>query len=190
MAIVKYLIIFSLIFSSQLMATEEPEFTLILKDNHFEIREYAPRIMAQVSTSGDFDEASSGGFKVLADYIFGENIIKDRAEKISMTAPVLAEKNNNEWLISFVMPRKYSMETLPKPISLDVRLTEAPKEKFAVIVFSGLVRESNYNEKFQLLNEFIKDKGLISLEVLQVARYNPPWTLPFFRWNELLIKIQ
>ena len=190
MAIVKYLIIFSLIFSSQLMATEEPEFTLILKDNHFEIREYAPRIMAQVSTSGDFDEASSGGFKVLADYIFGENIIKDRAEKISMTAPVLAEKNNNEWLISFVMPRKYSMETLPKPISLDVRLTEAPKEKFAVIVFSGLVRESNYNEKFQLLNEFIKDKGLIYLEVLQVARYNPPWTLPFFRRNELLIKIQ
>jgi len=187
------------------MATEEPVFSLIYKENNFEVREYAPRIIAQVKIIGNFDEASSAGFRSLADFIFGNNSINNESEKISMTAPVvaeptsekipmttpvLAEEKNNEWLISFVMPKEYSFKTLPKPNNSEVTLTTLPKEKFAVIIFSGLVRESSYDEKVKLLNNFIEKQDLKTSGSVQIARYNPPWTLPFFRRNELMIKVR
>lgn len=205
MTTVKIFTLFFTLFSVQLMATEEAEFTLIHKENNFEIREYSPRIIAQVSVSGNFNDSSSAGFKSLADYIFGNNVINDKSqkiamtapvvaeptsEKITMTAPVLAEGKNSEWLISFVMPKEYSMESLPKPNNSAVVLIERPKEKYAVVVFSGLVRESSYNEKATLLNEFVKIQGLSSVGSLLIARYNPPWTLPFFRRNELMVKVR
>ena len=205
MTTVKIFTLFFTLFSVQLMATEEAEFTLIHKENNFEIREYSPRIIAQVSVSGNFNDSSSAGFKSLADYIFGNNVINDKSqkiamtapvvaeptsEKITMTAPVLAEGKNSEWLISFVMPKEYSMESLPKPNNSAVILIERPKEKYAVVVFSGLVRESSYNEKATLLNEFVKIQGLSSVGSLLIARYNPPWTLPFFRRNELMVKVR
>ena len=205
MTTVKIFTLFFTLFSVQLMATEEAEFTLIHKENNFEIREYSPRIIAQVSVSGNFNDSSSAGFKSLADYIFGNNVINDKSQKIAMTAPVvaeptsekititapvLAEGKNSEWLISFVMPKEYSMESLPKPNNSAVVLIERPKEKYAVVVFSGLVRESSYNEKATLLNEFVKIQGLSSVGSLLIARYNPPWTLPFFRRNELMVKVR
>jgi len=205
MTTVKIFTLFFTLFSVQLMATEEAEFTLIHKENNFEIREYSPRIIAQVSVSGNFNDASSAGFKSLADYIFGNNVINDKSqkiamtapvvaeptsEKIAMTAPVLAEGKNNEWLISFVMPKEYSMETLPKPNNTAVKLIVQPKERYAVVVFSGLVRESSYDEKASLLDRFVKTQGLSSVGSLLIARYNPPWTLPFFRRNELMVKVR
>ena len=205
MSILKFFSLFLIFFTLQLMATEEPEFSLIYKENNFEIREYAPRIIAQVKKTGDFGEASGTGFRSLADFIFGNNTIDNESEKISMTAPViteptsekipmttpiLAEEKNNQWLISFVMPKEYSLKTIPKPNNSEVKLMTLPKEKFAVIVFSGLVRESSYNEKIILLNNFIKKQKLETSGSVQIARYNPPWTLPFFRRNELMIKIR
>ena len=205
MIILKFSFTFLLFFSQQLMATEEPDFTLIYKEKSFEIREYAPRIIAQVKINGNFDEASSTGFRSLADFIFGNNLINNKSKKISMTAPViaeptskkipmiapvLAEEEENQWFISFVMPKEYSLQTLPKPNNSEITLTNLPKEKFAVIIFSGLVRESSYDEKIILLNNFIKKQKLKTLGSVQIARYNPPWTLPFFRRNELMIKVR
>ena len=204
MPILKFSYLFLIFFSLQIMATEEPEFSLLYKESNFEIREYSPRIIAQVKISGSFDEASGAGFRSLADFIFGNNLINNESEKISMTAPVitepiseiipmttpvLAEEKNNQWLISFVMPKEYSLKTLPKPNNSEIMLTILPKEKFAVIVFSGLVRESSYDEKVKLLNNFIKNQKLKTSGSVQIARYNPPWTLPFFRRNELMVKV-
>jgi len=205
MSFIKFSLPFLIFFSLNLMATEEPEFSIIYKKDNFEIREYAPKIIAQIKISGNFDEASSKGFRGLADFIFGNNLINNESEKISMTAPVVAEpasreapminpvlakEKKNQWLISFVMPKEYSLKTIPKPNNSEVKLMTLPKEKFAVIVFSGLVRESSYNEKIILLNNFIKKQKLETSGSVQIARYNPPWTLPFFRRNELMIKIR
>jgi hypothetical protein len=151
-------LIFFIIYSNSIMATDEPDFKTILKDGKIEIREYAPKIIAQVEVFGDFDEASSKGFKVLADYIFGNNTSTDGnsriemtapvemeplSQKINMTKPVLTEGNDNTWIVSFIMPNEFTLETLPKPNNKDIK----------------------------------------------IARYNPPWTLPFFRRNELMIKV-
>jgi hypothetical protein len=189
----------------RVMATEEPEFTLISQENAIEVREYKPKIIARVEVEGDFDDASSKGFKLLADYIFGNNLLNGESQKISMTAPVemtpLAEdivmtsaimkgEANHKWQVNFVMPKEYKLDSLPRPNNEQVKIIEIPKEKYAVIVFSGLVRDSSYTEKAQLLNDFIMTNNMTQLEAIKIARYNPPWTLPFFRRNELMAKIK
>ena len=201
---ISYLLFIFILISNSLMATDEPEFKLILKEDKFEIREYAPKIIAQVEIFGDFDDASSKGFKILADFIFGNNTSNDGSSKIEMTAPVemeplsqkinmtkpvLAEGSDNNWIVSFIMPNEFTLETLPKPNNKSIKILSLPKEKYAVIVFSGLVRESSYYEKETLLNQFIEEKKLKTSGEIKIARYNPPWTLPFFRRNELMIKV-
>ncbi len=204
MKIKKIIILTIIFFSSNLMATEEPEFELILKKENFEIRQYKPKILAQVKILGNFEDASSKGFRVLADYIFGNNLSTDGSSKINMTAPVvleptsavmdmtapvLTEGENNEWIVSFAMPKEYSLNTLPKPNNKDIKIISLPLERYATIIFSGLIRESNYDEQIKLLKTFISNKKLVTVGKVQIARYNPPWTLPFFRRNELMIRI-
>ena len=201
---ISYLLIFFILISNSIMATDEPDFNLILKEDRFEIREYAPKIIAQIEVFGDFDQASSKGFKILADYIFGNNKSKDGnsriemtapvemeplPQKIDMTRPVLTEGNDNTWIVSFIMPNEFTLETLPEPNDKNIKISSIPKERYAVIVFSGLVRESSYQEKETLLNQFIEEKKLKTSGEIKIARYNPPWTLPFFRRNELMIKV-
>ena len=193
-----------LVFLNSSMAADEPEFNLAFKDNNLEIREYEPKVIAQISVIGDFDEASSKGFKVLANYIFGNNngaggslkidmtapvVMQPLSELIDMTAPVITEGENTKWKVSFIMPKKYTLNTLPKPNDKNIKIFSLPAEKYAVIAFSGLVRELSYNKQAKLLYNFIKNKNLTTLGPLQIARYNPPWTLPFFRRNELMIRI-
>ena len=197
-------LIFFIFLSNSLMATEEPDFKLLLKEDKFEIREYAPKIIAQVKVYGDFDNASSKGFKILADYIFGNNESVDGnsriemtapvemetvSQKIDMTTPIVTEDNDNTWFVSFIMPDKFTLATLPMPNDKQIKIISLPKEKYAVIVFSGLIRESSYQEKENLLNKYIKEKNLKTSGEIKIARYNPPWTLPFFRRNELMIKV-
>ena len=204
----KYLFLASFIFINNFfntaMATEEPEFKLISEEGEFQIREYEPKIIAQVEVEGDFDEASSRGFKLLADYIFGNNLLDGASKKISMTTPVemspLAEnllmtssvmddQINNKWSINFVMPQEFSLDTLPKPNNSQVNIIEVPKEKYAVIVFSGLVRDTSYAEKAELLSNYLEENSFKQQGAIKIARYNPPWTLPFFRRNELMVRI-
>jgi effector-binding domain-containing protein len=196
--------IFTNIFYNPVMATEEPDFKIISEEGDFQIREYDPKIISQVEVVGDFEEASSKGFKLLADYIFGNNLLDGVSKKISMTTPVemspladnllmtssiMDNQINNKWSINFVMPQEYSLDTLPKPNNSQVKIIKVPKEKYAVIVFSGLVRESSYAEKVKLLSNYLEENGLKQQSAIKIARYNPPWTLPFFRRNELMVRI-
>ena len=195
--------IFLFLMSFSVLAIEEPEFTSIEKKGTFEIREYQPKLIAQVLVTGTFDTASNKGFRLLADFIFGNNktnegskkiemtapvITHDASEKIEMTAPVISEETERGWYISFNMPKQYSRETLPAPNNLEVKIIDVPTEKFAVISFSGLVREKKYTEMLNLLNEEMKKRNLDPKGSVILARYNPPWTLPFLRRNELMLR--
>jgi len=185
------------------MAIEEPEFISIEKKDAFEVREYQPKLIAQVLVNGTFDSASSKGFRLLADFIFGNNktnegskkidmtapvVTRDASEKIEMTAPVVSEETERGWYISFNMPKQYSKDTLPVPNNPEVKIIDVPSEKFAVITFSGLVREKKYAEMLNLLNEEMKKRNIEPKGPAILARYNPPWTLPFLRRNELMIR--
>ncbi len=198
-----FTIVLLFITSFSAMAIEEPEFISIEKKDAFEIREYQPKLIAQVLVNGTFDSASSKGFRLLADFIFGNNktnegskkiemtapvVTRDASEKIEMTAPVISEETEKGWYVSFNMPKQYTKETLPVPNNSEVKIIEIPAEKFAVISFSGLVREKKYAEMLSLLNEEMKKRNLDPKGPVILARYNPPWTLPFLRRNELMFR--
>ena len=198
-----YIASFLFLMSFTVMAIEEPEFISIEKKDAFEIREYKSKLIAQVLVSGTFDSASNKGFRLLADFIFGNNktnegskkiemtapvITREASEKIEMTAPVISEETERGWYISFNMPKEYTKETLPIPNNSEVKIIEVPSEKFAVITFSGLVRDKKYVEMLNLLNEEMKKRNLEAKGPPVLARYNPPWTLPFLRRNELMLR--
>jgi len=191
------------------MATEEPKFSIIEKSEPFELRTYAPQLIAEVKVEGDLDAASSQGFRLIAAFIFGQNQV---SEKISMTVPVTIEtaqstkiamtvpvgieaskdsvRGVNQWVFSFVMPSEYTMATLPKPLNPLVTIRELPAQKRAAITFSGFYNEAKVLEKTKALEEWIKSKQWQVVGNSQFARYNPPWSIPFMRRNEILITVR
>jgi hypothetical protein len=183
------------------MAIEEPSYRVTEKAEPFEIREYSPLIVAQVEVPGDLSEASSAGFRLIANYIFGNNIaVRDGGlttaepapEKIAMTVPVIAEGKGDQktWLIQFVMPKQYTMDTLPKPNNPQVKLVPIGPQKLAVIRFTGFVGDDKVQEKTAELMAWIKSRNALPLGNPRLARYNPPWSIPWMRRNEILIPIQ
>jgi len=179
---------------------EQPDYKLITSDENVEIRDYSPMILAEVEVSGERKQAIGEGFKILADYIFGNNtsnikmemtapVTNELSEKMTMTAPVMQEQHMDKWKVRFVMPKKYSPETLPKPNSKDVVLIYLPARRFAVIRFSGLANDKNIKQHTEELETYISAEKLKSIGEPILAFYNPPWTPPFLRRNEVMIEI-
>jgi hypothetical protein len=198
-------ILMTLIFAGTVMAIEEPQFTVLEKTPPFELRAYAPMILAEVQVEGDLDEASSQGFRLIAAYIFGQNQVSEKiamtapvaveeqlpkSAKIAMTAPVNIESNAGKWTVSFVMPSEYTLESLPKPLNPKVQIRQIPAVKRAVISFSGFYNENKVAEKTLELEQWMKTRNLQPISAPKFARYNPPWTLPFFRRNEIMIDVR
>lgn len=117
-------------------------------------------------------------------------VIQQSGEKIAMTAPVTQQSANRKWKVRFVMPSAYTLSTLPTPRSEEVKLKEIPTTRYAAIRFSGTAGPESLKKKTQALEQFIERQHFTPLEASTYAFYNPPWTLPFLRRNEVLIKIQ
>lgn len=224
--IVAGLCVFTLnLMSVNVMAIEEPAYSITEKDGDIELRQYAPMIVAEVLVEGPSDKASSKGFRLIAGYIFGDNTTrlsideassetpaKNQSEKISMTAPVTQTRDKSEvsekismtapvtiqsnsaqsesenWRVHFVMPSQYTMQSLPKPNNDRVKLRQVPEQSYASIRFSGLAGEAKVAKKTQELIAWLNKKGFQAQGEPELARYNPPWTLPFMRRNEVLIR--
>jgi hypothetical protein len=197
---------------------EEPKYTLISQKNGYEIREYGDYILAETTISGaeNRHEASRKGFSIIAGYIFGDNIKKDKismtvpvnteestSEKIAMTAPVNTEKiemtmpvNTKEeadsaiYNVSFVMPSKYTLETLPEPNDKRVKLREVPAHKVAVRRFSWTTSESAFKKNEAELLKALSRDGVETVGAVNVARYNTPLTIPFMLRNEVHIEVK
>ena len=187
------------------MAIEEPKYSVLEKEPPFEVRSYVPMIVAEVQVEGDLDAASSQGFRLIAAYIFGQNQVSEKiamtapvtveeqsqkSAKIAMTTPVGIESNADKWTVSFVMPAEYTMETIPKPLNPLVQLRQIPSVKKAVVSFSGFYNEQKVAERTLELEQWMKARNLQGAGPPNFARYNPPWTLPFMRRNEVLITLR
>jgi DNA gyrase inhibitor GyrI len=204
MHIRKFLFALLLIFSKFTMAIEEPSYQVSQQEAPFEIRQYAPMIIAEVEVNGDRDEASNKGFRIIADFIFGNNLGSDQEskkiamtapvtiepQKIAMTAPVTIEQSEaTKWRVRFVMPKEYSLQTLPKPNNKEISIRELPGKLYAVNQFNGLNGSEKIEKKTKELREWLEAKHFKVVGTPQLARYNPPWTLPPWRRNEILIEI-
>ncbi len=183
---------------------ESPRYQVIETTGNIEVRTYAPRIVAKTSVPGNFTSAQKKGFKLLADYIFGKNEKQEKIsmtapvtqsapknEKIEMTAPVMMTQTGASQVMTFTMPRKYTLDSLPKPLDPQVVLERIPAQTYGVIRFSGVWREETNQIKAKELVDWINQKG--QYEVISepiFAGYNPPWTLSFFRRNEVLLELR
>lgn len=180
---------------------EQAKYEVVESYDSIEIRDYLPMIVAEVEVSGERKEAIKQGFRMIADYIFGNNIkqqdvamtapvIQQPSEKIAMTAPVIQEGNDDSWKVRFVMPASYKFDMLPKPNNDAVKLRQVEGKRYAVIRFSGVASDNSLKERIDELNTFVADKKLTTLSKPTYAFFNPPWTLPFFRRNEVMIEIE
>lgn len=173
---------------------EEPEYQILSKENNIEIRQYNKMIIAETVLYASRKEAVKQGFRILADYIFGAN---EQKLKIAMTAPVkqkIAKVRFNlvaqeKWQISFVMPSKFQFADLPKTNNKAITLKEIAAKKYLVIKFNGLASVNKLNDQLTTLLNYSKKNKLKTTEIVIFAFYNPPWTLPFSRRNEIMLEL-
>ena len=188
--------------SGRKVGLEKAKYAVIEKKGSIEIRQYQSYIVAETLVDSDFDNAGNIAFRRLFNYISGKNIKKEpiamtapvnqqaTSEKIAMTAPVSQQKSADKFIVSFVMPSKYTLETLPQPLDSNIVLRQVPAEKIAAIRYSGTWSQKKYNEHKAELEQFIKDKGLKATGVDIFARYDPPFQLWFLRRNEVWIPVE
>lgn len=164
-------------------AIEEPQYEVVTawEEQNIELRSYAPRILAVTTMT----EGQNNGFRVLAGYIFGGN---SSEQKIAMTAPVQRAMDDSAEM-AFMMPAEYRLADLPTPEDDRVSFREAPGYTAAVIQFSGWADMDKAEENWQVLQAFLTERDINIEGQPSLNQYNPPWTLPFLRRNEIIVPI-
>jgi len=185
---------------------DEAAYTVVLKDDNFELRDYAPMVLVETTIDDDFESAGNKAFRRLFAYISGDNVdnseiamtapviadstVTGKGKDIAMTAPVLQLYSQGGWRYAFVLPADLTLETAPKPLDDSVKLAEVPARKVAIIQYSGFWSEENMQDKTSELNGWISANKLSPSSEPRWAGYNPPWTIPFLRRNEVMIDVQ
>jgi isocitrate dehydrogenase kinase/phosphatase len=169
---------------------------------HIQIRHYPALLVAQTEVNEDYKNSSSQGFQRLAGYIFGNNkkqqkiamtapvIQEQEAETLDMTAPVIQQKSGAVWLMAFVLPTGYSLSSAPVPLDPSVLIKEIPEKEVAVIRYSGSLSKQGIEEKSEELTQWLTQQSQKTISASRSAAYDPPWTLPFLRRNEVHIDIE
>ncbi len=184
---------------------EEAPYELVRKDKQFEIREYATLVLAETRVSADYKNAGNQAFRKLFRYISGDNetntdiamtapVIADnqnkaKGESIAMTAPVTSEPDGDQWRYSFVLPKNYTIDSAPRPLNPDITLVEVPSKQVASVRYSGRATQRARLVNAESLNLWIEEQGLQTLSEPRWAGYNAPFTIPWFRRNEVLVDI-
>lgn len=191
---------------------ETVNFKVLSRNDQYEIREVEPYFVAETTMPGktgfDFNGASQS-FNVLAEYLFGKNTTKEKmemttpvftrktqsdGEKMEMTTPVITKRleDQDKWQMSFVMPSKYGAN-LPLPKDSSVKIKEVPRKISAVLVFSGFVTDEEVKQRESKLREALKNDAQFQIKEgasVEIAQYNPPFTLPFQRRNEIALEVE
>jgi len=180
---------------------EQAPYTVAEQHGSIEIRDYAASIVAEARERGEREAAINAGFRTIADYIFGNNLAprdtapgaaqaQQQSATIAMTAPVTQQAAADaSWRVRFVMPARYTLASLPTPRNPAVQLLAVPARRCAVIRFAGRAGAASLEQHTQELQDFLATRHLVAQAPPIYAFYNPPWTLPFLRRNEILIEI-
>ena len=167
---------------------ETPRYTVESKRQGFEIRRYAPRIVAEVAVSGeDAKAAADVGFEILFSYISGAN---ESEAKLPMTGGVDRMTVGDKWVVGFTMPEEYTRETLPRPSDERIQFRKIPATFYAVSRFSGRAREPRVQRETAELRARVAEAGLLPIGSPPILRINDaPWVPPLLRRNEILIEL-
>ncbi len=181
------------------MGIEEAAYVVEKKDGVFEVRQYAPQVVAEISVDGTLEEAGNKAFRPLFKYISGANNAQGKiamtapvgqqaeGRKIAMTAPVGQEAVSNQWAVRFTMPTNFTLATLPSPTDAQVHLRAIPARRMAAVRYSGTWSQKRYERNLARLRDWMKTNGLIAAGEPVWARYDPPFMPWFMRRNEILV---
>ena len=176
------LVLTGILYSGHLMAIEEPEYRLIQTDGVVEVRDYDSILVAESVVDADFERAGNQAFRNLFNYISDNNI--------EMTAPVTQESVGNDWAVRFVMPKEFTIDSLPEPQSANVTMKVLPPRRVAVVRYSGSWSSDNYREHLSELTRWVEAEGYAVAGDAVWARYNGPFSLWFMRRNEIHLPVQ
>ena len=187
---------------------EEPAFAVVKKVGAIELRRYEAQVRAVTVVAGmSWDDALSEGFRRLAGYIFGANTSRrsmamtspvsaqptpgaSGSTRIAMTAPVTAASGDGGVRVTFMMPAGSTIASLPVPDHPGVILQEVPARLVAVRRFTGFAGDSTFRAERRLLLDGLSALGLQPVSEPELARYDPPWTIPFLRRNEVTVEVR
>ena len=182
------------------MAIEEPSYQVLETFPEFELRRYGPTLVAETQVRGDFEGAGNQAFRRLADFIFGNNVA---GEKIEMTAPVtqapvgttggsgaITPEPRGDYRLSFVMPGRFSVESIPTPRDPAIRIRSEPARTLAARRYSGRWSWENYRDNETVLLDAVRSAGLTPVGPTLYARYNAPFVPWFLRRNEVLVEVR
>ena len=189
-----------------LIGVKEPVYKVITKKDGYELRKIQPYLAAHVDVVGSYEGATNKGFKILFAYISGNNNLQEcldmkapmlheickKGVSISMTAPVIIEDGTqaDTHRISFILPKGYMLETAPKPRDQRIMLEEEPAKTIAVYRFTWYPTAQRVEQEKQLFVQMLKRDGLCVRSAISLARYNPPFALPFLMRNELIVTVE
>jgi hypothetical protein len=208
------LLLVALMFSGEsAMSLEQPKYTVLYKDGDIEYRQYEPYLVSEavIENAGDYNDAGNEGFRRLFRYITGSNESQAKidmtapvaqsqgsetqgsetqgSEKIKMTVPVQQTESSDGWRVTFMLPSQYTLETAPVPTDPGVSVRAVPGRLMAVLRYSGRWTERNYVEKQSELREAIEAESVTPIGQMRSALYNPPYTPPFMRRNEVMVEV-
>ena len=182
----RLLAILTLVLSPAVMAAdiEEPQWELIDKLDTVELRLYQPSIQAVTELRSS--ASTSAGFRRLAGYIFGGN---EQAQSIAMTAPVQETLEKERPIMAFTLPAEYALDDLPAPNDDRVSIVEVPERAVATVRFSGWATGPKVARMQRELLATLSSHDIQPVGLPMLNQYNPPWTVPFLRRNEVSVEI-
>lgn len=184
---------------------EQPRYQVVLSEGDREVRRYEGYLVAKTTVEGPFRRAQGEAFRILAGYIFGANEARREfamtapvtqapapaGERMAMTAPVTQTPEGDAWTMAFMMPSEYTLDTLPTPSDPRVRFESVPPKLVGAIRYAWGAGEERNRAKARELIDWLADGGdYIPVSAPRFAGYNPPWTLPFLRRNEMLVDLE
>lgn len=171
---------------------QTPDYTVLKLTDNYEIRKYSSYSVCSTELSTDPDQSmmsplsTGSGFNKLADYIFGNNNKDSTSETLSMTTPVIIASGSME----FVLPSGMSSINAPLPATPDISVKDILAEIIAVKEFPGIATDGEVMRQRAFLEDALLADGItfdnLSFRVLQ---YNPPYTLPWLRRNEVTLRV-
>ena len=178
---------------------EEPAYEVVRQSESYEIRDYKPYLVAQTTVAGGFDRSGNVAFRRLAGYIFGGNTGpatsgESEPVRMNMTVPVTRQRDDaaegRATVYRFVMERAYERGSLPVPDDDRVTIAEVPGGPFAVLRYRGRITEARFLKHVDLLRAALERDGIETVGEPVAAVYNGPWTPPFMRRNEVMIRLR
>lgn len=163
---------------------ESPEYSVLISDDRFEIREYSDFYI--VEYDNDNDPEINRGFGTLFSYISDNNKTK---QKITMTVPVIEEIIQSRKKIAFVVPGKFK-DNIPEPNDNNLKIKKFTEGRFAVIKYSGFSNKNKEDKMKRKLNEWLTLKGYVKHSNFMLAFYNAPFTPPMLRRNEIMVRVE